>query len=234
MYVKDIAVIAEVSKSTVERVIRELYPDLMVARKATRLNELQAVAVVKKLRKEAKMTIREISGVTRVSTETVRRIIKQLYPEKIVNGKPTTLTYEQSIAIVKHIRMPKSVADSIQFEPPQTPTQNEPQNVQVLQQNIQAEILVKALTLLDTISQRLAVLEQSSVKQIEMEQDYFSILAYCRKNSIKFTFSEAVSYGKCAVKKSKELGYEVRRVSDERFGTVGSYHINILKEVFAL
>jgi hypothetical protein len=57
--------------------------------------------------KEAKMTVREISEVTEVSTETVKGIIKQLYPEKIVNGKPTTLTYEQSIAIIKRIRMSK-------------------------------------------------------------------------------------------------------------------------------
>ena len=63
---------------------------------------------------------------------------------------------------------------------------------------------------------------------------YYSILAYCKINSIQITKSEAISYGREAKKLSDNKGYEIRKVTEERYGFVGSYHIEVLKEVFAL
>jgi hypothetical protein len=52
MTLKDMAITAKVSRDTVERTVRRLFPDLMGKGKATHLNEHQAVAVMADLRKQ--------------------------------------------------------------------------------------------------------------------------------------------------------------------------------------
>jgi hypothetical protein len=79
---------------------------------------------------------------------------------------------------------------------------------------------------------RLKVIEQN--QSIEIKQDYFTILAYCKRNHIHLSFSEAIQKGKLATKLSKEKGFELRQVSDEKYGYVHSYKEDILKETFQL
>jgi hypothetical protein len=76
--------------------------------------------------------------------------------------------------------------------------------------------------------------QKTVTNQIEFIQDYYSILGYCNIKKIKITFSDAIRFGKEAAKISRENDIEIRNVSDEHYGTVGSYHIDILKKVFAV
>ena len=68
---------------------------------------------------------------------------------------------------------------------------------------------------------------------LQIEQDYYSILGYCNKNNLPITTSEAIRLGKLATRLSRKKGLEIRRVDDERYGSVGSYHISVLDEVIA-
>lgn len=70
--------------------------------------------------------------------------------------------------------------------------------------------------------------------QIELKQDYYSILAYCNLIKKQITFSEAIKKGKIASQITKENNQELRKISDERFGYVNSYPIDVLEKVFKL
>lgn len=74
----------------------------------------------------------------------------------------------------------------------------------------------------------------SSQKQLEYIQDYYSVIGYANKNRIAVAFSDALKYGKEEKRLSVEKNIEVRKIADERWGEVNSYHVDILKEVFAL
>jgi hypothetical protein len=72
-------------------------------------------------------------------------------------------------------------------------------------------------------------------KQIELKQDYFSLLGYMKYKGIdEARFSEMIVYGKEASKISRELGLEIRKIPDERFGQVNSYHISVLVRLFEI
>ena len=85
---------------------------------------------------------------------------------------------------------------------------------------------------IEAVETRIKAIEQKQA--IEIKQDYFSILAYCKRNQIKLSFSEAIQKGKIATALSKEKGFDLRQIPDERFGYVNSYKEEILKETFEL
>jgi Rha family phage regulatory protein len=74
----------------------------------------------------------------------------------------------------------------------------------------------------------------SQPKQIEIKQDYYTILGFCRLNNRQIAYSEAVQKGKLARKLSIEKDIEIKKVSDEKYGFVNSYKESILKETFSL
>jgi hypothetical protein len=84
--------------------------------------------------------------------------------------------------------------------------------------------------LVEAVATMLPVITQS--KQLDYVQDYYSVLGYANKKGIRLTFSEGIALGKRATKLSRETGKEKREVDDERYGRVGSYHIDVLKEIF--
>jgi DNA-directed RNA polymerase specialized sigma54-like protein len=177
------------------------------------------------------MYVKDIATTLEVSESTVLRVIRELYPTKMVKGKATQLNREQVVAVRSKLKITGEISDRVKIAPRQgdeVVRQGDELNIQVL---IQQAVTASMQAMLPLFKQ---VIEARPVPQIELTQDYYSILGYCRKNNLTITFSEAVAYGKCAVKKSKEKGVEVRRIADERFGTVGSYHIDVLREVFAL
>jgi predicted transcriptional regulator len=67
-----------------------------------------------------------------------------------------------------------------------------------------------------------------------IEQDYYTITGYENKIGQKIAFSEALVIGKTAGRISRETGKEIRKVDDERWGQVNSYHVDVLKEVFQI
>jgi len=77
-------------------------------------------------------------------------------------------------------------------------------------------------------------IQQTAQKQLEYVQDYFSVIAYANIKGIKPTITQAQAYSRVAKKLSIESNVEVRKVEDERYGYVNSYHKDILAKVFEL
>jgi len=109
-------------------------------------------------------------------------------------------------------------------------------NVAILSE---AQLLLQALQVathqnkvIESHEERIKAIEQR--QSVEIKQDYFTIIAFCRTHNIQITFSEAIQKGKLASRLSKEHGFEMRNVPDERYGYVHSYREEILKQTFQL
>lgn len=72
-------------------------------------------------------------------------------------------------------------------------------------------------------------------RQTAMENGagYFTILAYARLYGHHISLETARALGVKAARLSRERGYDVGKAPDQRHGEVGTYHEDILAEVFA-
>ena len=168
------------------------------------------------------MTIKEIAGLAGVTGQTVRNTVKKIFPELLENGKETLLKRHEAVAIMAAIRKKADIQPTKTFE---VPTKTfEASKIDRLENMV--ENLCKAvMAMLPAIQQ---------TKQLEIIQDYFSIRGYASKTGQQVTFSDALQLGRCAGRLSREQEKEIRQVDDERWGRVNSYHIDILKIVFAV
>lgn len=64
------------------------------------------------------------------------------------------------------------------------------------------------------------------------DENYFTVAGYASLRGLNIDINKANMLGRKASKLSKEYGYDVAKVKDSRYGTVNSYHVDILKEVF--
>jgi hypothetical protein len=184
------------------------------------------------LSKEKTMTVKEVAMFLNVNPRTVRNQIQISFPGLMDKGRTTYLNEEQ----VTQIRQGLSNHHNLEstFHVRQARTNLEIKNSI---ENIVASILTPILQQQNDFNQKLinevkAIRNQP--KQIEFTQDYFSILAYCNVKGVQIAFSQAVRYGKEAARMTNARGLEVRKIPDERFGTVGSYPVEVLNEIFEL
>jgi len=70
-------------------------------------------------------------------------------------------------------------------------------------------------------------------KQLAYTQDYFGVIAFANTKGLKPTITEAQQLGRMARAVSAAKGLEIRTMPDERWGKVNSYHVDVLREVFA-
>lgn len=178
------------------------------------------------------MTINDMALVAGVSQETVRAKGKEMYPDKFVNGRKTVFNQTEAVTIMAELRKKGFVKPTENLELPT-------ENLEVARQNVaddrldRLEGMVEKLCLaVATIPQTIAAIQ--SQKQIEFVQDYYSIKGYASKIGLKLAFSDAIALGRSAGKLSREQEKEIRKVDDESYGTVNSYHVSILQEVFAI
>lgn len=61
---------------------------------------------------------------------------------------------------------------------------------------------------------------------------YMTILAYARMRRLRISATYAASLGKAAAKACAELGYEIQKVPDARFGQINAYPEEVLEAVF--
>lgn len=63
---------------------------------------------------------------------------------------------------------------------------------------------------------------------------YFTIIAYCNLRRLRppITNDEALAYGRLCSKFSREHSYKTGKSSDARYGSVNTYHIEVLDAVF--
>jgi hypothetical protein len=222
MTVKDICIVTGLSERTVRDKIKELYPERCVKGKATFLNQGQAEKVVGELRKKGFISKHEENSQVISKHEENSQVDAKGSENCEVETKGGNICQVETKG--GNICQVETKGDSTQI-------------VEFLAALFQENKMINSrlITVLDNISHRIDMLElKNTVPQIEMRQDYYSILGYCRFRNREVTWSEAVNFGKCAKKISKELGFEVKRIPDERYGYVGSYHINILDKVFEM
>lgn len=63
-------------------------------------------------------------------------------------------------------------------------------------------------------------------------EDYYTVAGYASLRGVSVDVNRASMLGRKASSISKEYGYEIGKIKDPRFGTVNTYHVDILKEVF--
>jgi len=84
--------------------------------------------------------------------------------------------------------------------------------------------------------QRLSTIE-NKVEQIEAHSitstnEFFTIAGFASLRNEKVDISRANILGRKAANLSRKYGYEIGKASDPRFGTVNTYHIDVLNEIF--
>ena len=196
------------------------------------------------------MTIKELADFCGKNKSTVGRWIDKAgckmqqincKMQQATTNAPADFTLEEVECILSNSSLSKSTV-SILME--NARNKGLPQNNSSLKSELKAELtaelkvvmteMTKAMT--SAIMQSIPEIVKQTVnaigqpRQTLIEQDYYSVLGYCCKNNLHITSSEASRIGKLATKISKEKGFEIRRVDDERYGTVGSYHVSVLDE----
>lgn len=78
---------------------------------------------------------------------------------------------------------------------------------------------------------------ESSVKELEAkvtthDESFYTIAGYAGLKGLKVDISKANILGRRASKISRELGYDIGKTQDPRFGQVNTYHLDILNEIF--
>jgi phage regulator Rha-like protein len=81
-------------------------------------------------------------------------------------------------------------------------------------------------------AERIARLEQR-VDLMGSDTGYRTITAYMKQQGIRLPISESRQKGMAAAKLARERGERIGSIPDERFGSVNSYPIDVLDEVFS-
>lgn len=179
------------------------------------------------------MTIKEIANLTGKTKRTIELWCKSCENnshvcEKITQAKsikkPADFTLEETIAIIR-AGGKETLADLLAEN-----AKNNSNTNYVTKNDLKefGETIVKEI-----FKQLTPFITNIQNPQIEY-QNYYSILGYANKKSITLSFSDKCDLGKLCTKLSKENGIEYKKIYDERYGQVGSYHINILEEAFSI
>lgn len=94
------------------------------------------------------------------------------------------------------------------------------------QQSEQQKTLIQQSARMDKVEARTnAVLDGAG---------FYSVLGFASLHGIRVDLKAAASYGRKAASESKTLGIGTGSVPDPRFGTVKTYHEDVLRHVFAI
>lgn len=98
--------------------------------------------------------------------------------------------------------------------------------LEILQMSINQ--LVEQEKRLNSVENRLDMIE---AKTITSPVDYYTIAGFASVRKQKIDVCTANMLGRKATKLSKEYGYDIGKVSDPRYGTVNTYHVDILNKI---
>ena len=86
----------------------------------------------------------------------------------------------------------------------------------------------------ERLNQQQAQIAAIAQKQEEMNGDtgYMTALAFCRREGVAAPLEFAKRLGRMATEKCKRLNIRTGKVPDERWGTVNSYPVEILRECY--
>ena len=98
--------------------------------------------------------------------------------------------------------------------------------LEILQMSINQ--LVEQEKRLNTVESRLDLIE---AKTTTSPNEYFTVAGFATIRKQKIDVVTANMLGRKAAKLSREYGYDIGKVSDPRFGTVNTYHVDILNKI---
>ena len=98
--------------------------------------------------------------------------------------------------------------------------------LEILQMSINQ--LVEQEKRLNSVESRLDLIE---AKTTTSPNEYFTVAGFATIRKQKIDVVTANMLGRKAAKLSREYGYDIGKVSDPRFGTVNTYHVDILNKI---
>ena len=105
------------------------------------------------------------------------------------------------------------------YRVPQTP-------LEALQMTV--EQIVEQEKRLNSFENRLDIIE---AKSQTVPNEYFTVAGFATIRKQKIDVVTANMLGRKAAKMSREYGYDIGKVSDPRYGTVNTYHVDILNKI---
>jgi len=84
----------------------------------------------------------------------------------------------------------------------------------------------------EQLTQHDTAIKHISAKLETIPEQYYSIAGFASLRGAKIDLSKAGIMGRMASKISHELGIDIGKAYDPRFGTVNTYHVDVLNEVF--
>jgi hypothetical protein len=187
--------------------------------------------IMKELSTQKTMTVKELSEFIGKSEETIRRKAKELdiYAE---NGKTLRLNRKdvEDITVGLFRKLPIAVQSAISET--FSKDKGSPLTNEKVEYITKEDLKDFARETVSEIMKAIIPLIQKPIQQIGYTQDYYSVLGYCNQNHLPITFSDMIRFGREASKISREKGIEIRKIPDERYGEVGSYHVDILAKIF--
>ena len=100
-------------------------------------------------------------------------------------------------------------------------------SLQILQQMVNK--MVEQEQQMQGLSDRLDMIE---AKTITSPVDYYTVAGFASIRKQRIDASRANLVGRKAAQMSRALGYHIGKVSDPKYGTVNTYHVDVLNEVF--
>lgn len=108
-------------------------------------------------------------------------------------------------------------------------------NTLVQPQSVEDLIILQAQSVKELkaqVSQQGEAIKQLAAKIETIPDQYYSIAGFASLRGAKIDLSKAGLLGRKAAKLSHEYGIDIGKVYDPRFGTVNTYHLDVLNEVF--
>lgn len=75
-------------------------------------------------------------------------------------------------------------------------------------------------------------MKRLEAKITTIPSEYYTIAGYANLKGKKIDVTRANQLGRYAANLSRKYGYDIGRVSDPRYGSVNSYHMDVLRDVF--
>lgn len=101
----------------------------------------------------------------------------------------------------------------------------------------QLAAMVKMLTDLDNVKHEQAEQQKQiadlGAKIEKTPMEYYTVAGFASLRNEKINVNKAGMLGRKCAKLSREYGYDINKTHSEIFGTVNTYHVDILTEVFS-
>ena len=189
------------------------------------------------------MTTREIAKATGKEERTVRRWVKKV-ADKMSSvavkmsasspAHPADYDLEETIAIIEE-GMGKNAASIYRENASRKQT---PSSV-LSDRDFQMIAQIVSVAVSETMKAydvRMKAIEEKvdRVPMLGYDETHMTVLGFCRTQGFTVSMPEAVRLGKEAARISREENVQIKRVPDDRFGTVNAYHKAILQRVLSL